>query len=114
ARPLPQLKAKVPGLLGVVGRTHIQDIDRRFDAVFGAMSRGGRLDGEKRVDAGRKWALGRVHLGVFQPDRQLAGTGGPTHVLFHGELVNEEKLRSALAEDGDLPVTGAVAIIERL
>ena len=97
-----------------MGRTHIQDIDRRFDAVFGAMSRGGRLGGEKRVDADRKWALGRVHLGVFQPDPQLAATGGPIHVLFHGELVNEAELRSDLVDDSNPPATGAAAIIERL
>src|SRR5262245_7517497 len=77
------------------------------------MSRGGRLGGEKRVDAGRKWALGRVHLGVFQPDPQLAATGS-IHVLFHGELVNEAELRSDLVDDGNPPATGAAAIIERL
>ena len=35
-------------------------------------------------------------------------------MLFHGELVNEEELQSALAEGGDPPASGAAGIVERL
>jgi asparagine synthase (glutamine-hydrolysing) len=97
-----------------VGRTHIQDIERSFDAMSGAMKRGGRLLAEQRVDQRQKWALGRVHLGVFQPEPQCDGTGGPIHVLFHGELVNVDELQAALADNGEPPATSAAAIVERL
>src|SRR5205085_9181721 len=41
---------------------------------------------------------GRVHLGTFQPNSQLAHQGS-VHVLFHGELDNEAALRADLARD---------------
>jgi asparagine synthase (glutamine-hydrolysing) len=82
--------------------------------MAGAMKRGGRLLAEQRVDQRQKWALGRVHLGVFQPEPQCDGTGGPIHVLFHGELVNVDELQAALADSGEPPATSAAAIVERL
>jgi asparagine synthase (glutamine-hydrolysing) len=102
----------VPGLLGVVGRTHSPESDRRFEAVFAAMNRGGRLLTETRLDPGKRWAFGRVHLGVLQPGPQLGA--GPVHVLFHGELVNEEELQLSLAEEGEGPADSAAAIVEGL
>ena len=56
-----------------------------------------RLYSEMRVARHAQWALGRVHLGVVQPDSQLAGDG-PVQVLFHGELYNEAELRKPLQE----------------
>lgn len=82
--------------------------------MFGAMKRGGRLHAEQRVDQRQKWAIGRVHLGVFQPEPQCDGTGGPIHVLFHGELVNGDELQAALTDSGGPPATSAAAIVERL
>jgi asparagine synthase (glutamine-hydrolysing) len=82
-----------------VGRTHNQDIERRFTSVLAAMNRGGRLNAETYVDPQGRWALGRVHLGHLQPEPQLPGSG-PVRVLFHGELDNREELRAALAKQG--------------
>jgi len=96
-----------------VGRTHIQDLDRRFVAVFAAMNRGGHLVSETRVPPDRPWAIGRVHLGVLQPKPQL-GADGPVHVLFHGALVNEDELQSTLDQAGEPHADGAAAIIEGL
>ena len=103
----------MPGLLGVVGRTHSQDSDRRFAAVFAAMNRGGRLLSETQVESEKGWALGRVHLGVLQPKPQL-GSRRPVHVLFHGELVNEDELQTILEKAGEPRADGAAAIVEGL
>jgi asparagine synthase (glutamine-hydrolysing) len=84
-----------------VGRTHSQTVSSRFDTVFGAMTRGGRLVTETRKNLEENWALGRIHLGVFQPDAQLAAEA-PIQVLFHGELDNAHELQPALA-DGRKP-----------
>jgi asparagine synthase (glutamine-hydrolysing) len=55
------------------------------------MAQGGRLTSETVVDRSELWALGRVHLGVFQPAAQLEVDEG-IRVLFHGELDNEADL----------------------
>ena len=100
----------VPGLLGVVGRTHTQNVVPHFEAVFAAMNRGGRLVTEMRADAQGQWALGRVHLGVFQPEAQLLGNG-PVHVVFHGELDNVSDLQTMLAEAGEPPANGTPSLV---
>ena len=96
-----------------MGRTHSQGVERRFEAMFAAMNRGGRLLNERRVGPHQQWALGRVHLGVLQPKLQL-GAGGPVHVLFHGELVNEDELRSLLEQAGEPDAGDAGAIVAGL
>src|ERR1044072_8554854 len=77
------------------------------------MNRGGRLLSETQADPEKGWALGRVHLGVLQPKPQL-GSRGPVHVLFHGELVNEDELQSILEKAGEPRADGAAAIVEGL
>ena len=77
------------------------------------MNRGGRLLNETQVESEKGWALGRVHLGVLQPKPQL-GSRGPVHVLFHGELVNEDELQTMLEKAGEPRASGAAAIIEGL
>jgi asparagine synthase (glutamine-hydrolysing) len=91
----------------------MQDLDRRFDALFAAMNRGGRLVSETRVRPQKAWALGRVHLGVLQPKPQFQTDGG-LQVLFHGELDNEDELQSVLVKAGGQPVDGAAAIVAGL
>src|SRR5712692_1908713 len=110
ARRLPQSGSTVPGLLGVVGRTHSPTVVPRFQNVFAAMNRGGRLVTEKRTDPQQQWALGRVHLGAFQPEPQLSGNG-PVHVLFHGELDNTAELQATLAETGQPPANDAPSLV---
>ncbi len=91
----------MPGLLGVVGRAHSENIESRFTSVLTAMNRGGRLTAETSVDGQGRWALGRVHLGHLQPKPQLAGNGATAvRVLFHGELDNASELRAGLNEQG--------------
>jgi asparagine synthase (glutamine-hydrolysing) len=77
------------------------------------MNRGGRLLSETQVESEKGWALGRVHLGVLQPKPQL-GSRGPVHVLFHGELVNEDELQTMLEKAGEPRADGAAAIVEGL
>jgi asparagine synthase (glutamine-hydrolysing) len=91
----------------------MQDLDRRFDAVFATMNRGGRLVSETRVRPRNGWALGRVHLGILQPKPQFQADGA-LQVLLHGELDNEDELQSALARAGEQPVDGAAAILAGL
>ena len=77
------------------------------------MNRGGRLAAETRVDAADRWALGRVHLGVLQPEPQLAGDG-PIRVMFHGELDNETELQSIVTAAGEAKPANAAAAVAAL
>jgi asparagine synthase (glutamine-hydrolysing) len=77
------------------------------------MNRGGRLVAETRVDPKGQWGLGRVHLGVLQPESQLAGEGR-IRVLFHGELDNARELRAGLATNGEPALGGAAGLIAAL
>jgi asparagine synthase (glutamine-hydrolysing) len=95
-----------------VGRTHIENLEGRFEALFAAMNRGGRLISERRVQHQNRWALGRVHLGVLQPKPQF--DAGPVHVLFHGELANEAELQSMLAKSGESHADDAAAVVAGL
>jgi len=78
-----------------------------------AMARGGRLRAESLVDPRERWAIGRVHLGVLHPAPQLA-TESAIHVLFHGDLDNEQELQKTLAAAGEPPAAGAAATIAAL
>ena len=113
ARRLPTSPCQRARITRGRGSNPQSEIDRRFDTVFAVMNRGGRLVSEARVDPGKRWAFGRVHLGVLQPGPQSAA-GGPVHVLFHGELVNEAELQSILVEGGEGPADSASAIVEGL
>lgn len=78
-----------PGLFGVVSRRRREDIN----TVVGQVCRRGesRLNCESLVDPTGQWAIGRVHLGVLQPEQQLHDTD-TTHVLFHGDLYNTDEI----------------------
>ena len=81
--------------------------------MLNAMARGGRLRAESLVDPRGRWAVGRVHLGVLQPQPQLAADAA-VHVVFHGDLDNEQELRKTLDDMRAAPVTGAAATIAAL
>src|SRR6478672_8273226 len=81
--------------------------------MHAAMDRGGRLVSEIASDPRRQWGLGRVHLGVLQPDPQLNGAAGSVPVLFHGELFNGAALARQLAEGGAPAMSASVPAIIR-
>lgn len=96
-----------------MGRTHSQSVSSRFDAVWGGMGRGGRLVTEKCLNPQENWALGRIHLGTFQPAPQLAPEQG-IQVLFHGELDNAGELQATLAASSGAGAQNAAAIVAAL
>jgi len=115
----------VPGLLGLVGSGETRGAGERFKRMVAAMDRGGRLVRETRVDENDSWALGRVHLGVLQPEPQLtladawsakasAERRAAIHVLFHGELHNEDELAASIVRAGEPAPTGSAAIVGAL
>jgi len=102
-------------LLGIIaGRPGnvVNGVAEDFNAMLRSCTGSPRLTTETRVDTAQRWALGRVHLGVLQPDAQLAD-GGSVHVLFHGDLHNQRELESALQKAGEA-VSGASSIIAAL
>src|SRR5579864_2143210 len=103
----------MPGLLGIVGRSGGQPAERPFESMLASMNRGGRLLVEKRLATHGSWAIGRVHLGVFQPEAQLSGEG-PLRVLFHGELDNAAELRASVASEGRSAPCTAAALVAAL
>jgi asparagine synthase (glutamine-hydrolysing) len=104
----------MPGVLGIVQRTSGQDAKPIFERLLASMRHSHRLYIEKRVALSAQWALGRVHLGIAQPDSQLAGDG-PVQALFHGDLYNEAELRQSLQEqDCSQPGKGVASLIAAL
>jgi asparagine synthase (glutamine-hydrolysing) len=89
----------VPGIIGVTSRLPDPGLAPLFERMFTSMDRGGHLRAERLVDPGGRYALGRTHLGVFQPEPQLSQTEDPK-VLFHGELHNQNELLQLLDVDG--------------
>ena len=89
----------MPGLLGIVSGPDGNGVAPGFGAVLRCMERGPRIVSETHIDAGERWALGRLHLGALQPAPQLAG-GGSVRVLFHGDLHNEADLASMVEQLG--------------
>ena len=77
------------------------------------MARGGNLRTERLVDARGQWALGRVHLGVLQPEPQLAGSDA-VRVLFHGDLHNARELAASTSQRSAPGTTSAAAILRQL
>src|SRR5689334_8586465 len=100
-------------MLGLVGPSARDSVATRFQSMLRVMDRGDRLRSETAVASDGRWALGRVHLGVLQPDRQPARVG-QVSVLFHGDLANESELRARLAQLGEPPQSGAAAIVAAL
>ena len=103
----------MPGLLGIVGRSGGQPAERPFESMLASMNRGGRLLVEKRLASPGSWAIGRVHLGVFQPEPHLSGEGS-LRVLFHGELDNEAELQASVASEGRSAPGTAAALVAAL
>ena len=97
-------------MLGLVGPSTRDSVATRFQSMLRVMDRGGRLRSESAAATEGSWALGRVHLGVLQPERQPARVG-EVSVLFHGDLANESELRARLAQLGEPPQSGAAAIV---
>ncbi|HVR75158.1 MAG TPA: hypothetical protein VMT52_12530, partial [Planctomycetota bacterium] len=95
----------MPGLIGAIERTPDARIGGVFEAIAAPMKRGGRMKVESLVDQRGRWALGRVHLGTFEPESQLT-EGSKLQALFHGDLHNEAELRRSLGEEA-LPATGS-------
>jgi asparagine synthase (glutamine-hydrolysing) len=77
------------------------------------MREGPRLVAEKHLHPQENWALGRIHLGVFQPAPQLS-TDAPVQVLFHGELDNARELRAILGDTEATPPNGTAALVAAL
>jgi len=100
----------MPGLLGIYGRKTTTPVGADFDAMLASMDRGGRLRAETCKDEKNRWALGRVHLGVFQPEAQLRRSG-PVHVLFHGELTNAADLRAEVITAGGSEPSDTASLI---
>src|SRR5437763_1783103 len=103
----------MPGLLGIASNRGGSVVGQGFPAMLTAMARGGRLRAESLVDARERWAIGRVHLGVLHAAPQLAADSA-IHVLFHGDLDNEQELQKTLAGPGEPPASGAAATIAAL
>ena len=103
----------MPGILGVISQRVHQDLHGCFERLLKPMARGGRLQEEKRIAGHGRWALGRVHLGVLHPEAQLS-EGNGIHVLFHGDLDNEQDLRHWLAQEGCYPQPGVIHLLRHL
>jgi len=103
----------VPGLFGITSRTPAADLASRLERMHTVMNRGGRRVGETALAADARWGLGRVHLGVLQPEAQLA-EHGPLRVLFHGELFNRRELAAALPDQEPASRATAAALVGRL
>jgi asparagine synthase (glutamine-hydrolysing) len=104
----------MPGLVGVVQKTLDKEVKLVFEQLLIPMQHRDCLYSEMRVAPSAQWALGRVHLGVVQPDLQLSGDG-PVQALFHGELYNEAELRQSLrGQDCPQPGKGVASLIAAL
>lgn len=104
----------MPGLVGLVRGERSRDLKPIFNMLVAPMCRGGHLQLESCFSAQGRWAVGRVHRGILQPRPQLTN-GGPVHVLFHGDLLNEKALRHETQEDVPLDrEVGVAALIKQL
>ncbi len=103
----------MPGIIGIIQHRPHPDLQGRFDRVLRPMSRGERLREEKQISSNGRWALGRVHLGVLHPEPQLT-PGHRVHVVFHGDMDNEQELRNGLGQEGCASPPGVCALIRSL
>jgi asparagine synthase (glutamine-hydrolysing) len=85
----------MPGLIGIVQRVPDRELEPLFQTLSAPMHRTARWRSEYSVDPLGRWALGRIHLGILQPDAQLAGDDS-VKALFHGDLYNAGQLGEAL------------------
>ena len=99
----------MPGLLGVVSRAADGGVAARFDTVQRHMRMGPRGLVETAIDPDGHWGIGRVHLGVLQPGRQL-DDASRVRVLFHGDLHNASNLRKGL-RDGDVAPVDSIPLL---
>lgn len=107
----------MPGLFGIVGRNGTADVAPEFARMGRAMARGGRLITETITGPQNQWAVGRVHLGVFQPQPQLSASNA-IQVLFHGDLFNRAGIvrlleQSAVQRSGDTAAALIRGLYER-
>ena len=104
----------MPGLVGLVQKTHGPDVGPLFGAMLAALQRGRGVHREVRVAADERWALGCVHLGNTQAIPQFPGNDD-IQVLFRGALDNEDELRTALeAEQLPQPGKGVLPLLTSL
>jgi asparagine synthase (glutamine-hydrolysing) len=94
----------LPGLLGIVNGIKTPDVGPAFAPMRRSMERGGRLVSETAIGSDRRWALGRVHLGVLQPQAQLS-SADKVHVLFHGDLFKRTDVITLLEQLGERPAS---------
>jgi asparagine synthase (glutamine-hydrolysing) len=79
----------VPGLFGVVQHRQRDDLTSQFGALFDPNV--STFRSESLVDDELRWAIGRAHLGVLQPEPQLV-KGSAAHVLVHGDIYNVDEI----------------------
>ena len=89
----------MPGLIGAIQKAPAKELRPLFKRLLGSMQHNDRLHHEMSIASDAKWALGRVHLNIFQPGSQL-GEKSQLQVLFHGELYNHDDLKKSLQEQG--------------
>jgi asparagine synthase (glutamine-hydrolysing) len=95
----------MPGVLGIASKVPLPDLPEVYRNLAAPMDRGGRLRSESRVDPTGRWALGRFHLGVLQPDPQLRPENG-LQVVVHGDIHNAAELWSAVEKTEAAPAAG--------
>ncbi|MCH7616137.1 MAG: hypothetical protein IH978_10455 [Nitrospinae bacterium] len=103
----------MPGVIGLIPHNSLNHTSSTFERMLKPMQRGGRLKEETLLARNGAWALGRVHLGVYHPQPQLS-TPEDIHILFHGQLDNEDALRAALQQEGCTPPAGVIALMDHL
>lgn len=103
----------MPGLIGLIPHNSLTQTSATFERLLKPMRRGGRLKEEKLLARNGSWALGRVHLGVYQPKPQLVASD-VVHILFHGNLDNEETLRASLQQEGCSSPPGVIGLLQHL
>jgi asparagine synthase (glutamine-hydrolysing) len=87
------------------------DLRPQFGALFDKSV--SHFRSESLVDDGLRWAIGRAHLGVLQPEPQLV-RGGAAHVLVHGDIYNVDeiaRLVDAVPRDGRSGISSLLAAL---
>ncbi len=102
----------MPGLLGIVRREPGSSVGQRFDNALGRMQRYRPLTTESLRDPHERWAIGRSHLGVLQPQPQ-ATAFGPISAWLHGDVWNAEELRRSADLAPDVPTAQLVQHLYR-
>jgi asparagine synthase (glutamine-hydrolysing) len=103
----------VPGLVGIVENQERSGAGPKSRLMLTAMERSGKHQTEAKIDRNGRWAIGRVHLGVLQPEAQLGGEDR-VHVLFHGDLYDATESAALLRTSSASAPTSAAALIRAL